>query len=339
MKPFFSYSDEVFEIDDRVQNQIKELSIISSKDNLKSVWAILSNYLVIAALIWTALAVNSLLVSLLCIFLIGCRQHALLILMHDAAHYNLFSNSKINNLISDLACAYPHFITTAGYRRDHFEHHKFVNSDKDPNWISKAGKPEWEFPMGKLKLVIIFLGDLFGRGILRILGIQGHYYKVDNGQKKKETKKKSKSKTRLVYYLTLLGLITYFEGWQTYLIYWMIPLFCVLPLLLRIRILSEHHGLPQTNDLSYSRNYISNFVERYLFSPHNVCYHLDHHLFANVPFHKLPKLHAILKENEDFNKHEYSVDGIFVGGKKTVLKDLTYKTPVYSGGRRSHSSP
>jgi len=49
------------------------------------------------------------LMYLLAIAIIGARQHALLILMHDGVHYRLFRNRRLNDCVSELL-AWPHLV-------------------------------------------------------------------------------------------------------------------------------------------------------------------------------------------------------------------------------------
>jgi len=83
----------------------------------------------------------------LAIMWLGARQHALAILMHDATHYLLFKNRRVNEVVSEVFLAWPLFITTQTYRGGHFAHHRHVNTEKDPDLIRKQRTAsEWEFP-------------------------------------------------------------------------------------------------------------------------------------------------------------------------------------------------
>jgi fatty acid desaturase len=61
--------------------------------------------------------------------------------------------------------------------------------------------------------------------------------------------------------------------------------------------LTQHAGLPE-NVLDHrinSRTILMGPVLRFLYW--NMNYHVEHHMFPLVPYHALPKLHALMKDN------------------------------------------
>ena len=77
---------------------------------------------------------------------IGSRQQALGVLVHDATHYLLFTNRRVNDLVSDLFCAFPLGISTTLYRHTHFKHHRFTNTEGDPDWVWQQQDIDWAWP-------------------------------------------------------------------------------------------------------------------------------------------------------------------------------------------------
>jgi fatty acid desaturase len=70
-----------------------------------------------------------------------------------------------------------------------------------------------------------------------------------------------------------------------------------LPLVMRIRNIAEHAlvGRDQADPLRQARTTHAGFIERALLAPYWVNYHLEHHLFTQVPCWKLPQAHALLQ--------------------------------------------
>src|ERR1700686_3318166 len=97
----------------------------------------------IAAAIYLCERFWSPLLYLLAIAIIGARQHALLILMHDGVHYRLFRNRWLNDWVTEILLAWPNLISARAYRRNHFAHHLYLNTDKDPDWARKRENPDW----------------------------------------------------------------------------------------------------------------------------------------------------------------------------------------------------
>src|SRR5262249_138347 len=82
-----------------------------------------------------------------------------------------------------------------------------------------------------------------------------------------------------------------------YLILWILPLVTVVQAILRLRASAEHGATTDfSSPLTAAR---TNLVPRWLgwlMFPHNVNYHIEHHLYASVPQYNLPVLHRALAE-------------------------------------------
>ena len=65
--------------------------------------------------------------------------------------------------------------------------------------------------------------------------------------------------------------------------------------------------------LTSSRSVVVHPVERFLFAPHHVSYHLEHHLYPGVPFYHLPRLHRLLMHNEQFASQAHITQGFWRG--------------------------
>lgn len=99
----------------------------------------------------------------LAVGLIGAVQHRLAGLGHEGAHYILFKNRVLNELVSDLLCMFPLFSTTEQYRQIHLGHHEYVNDwERDPELIN-LGKTRMmdAFPMTRAQFMVNFGLRLF----------------------------------------------------------------------------------------------------------------------------------------------------------------------------------
>src|SRR5207247_754591 len=93
---------------------------------------------------------------------------------------------------------------------------------------------------------------------------------------------------------------------RAYLLLWWLPLVTVFPACFRIRTAAEHSGLGgeggryrrETVDvLSSTRTVLGNALDRLFLGPHNVSYHIEHHLYPSVPFYRLRELARILRRD------------------------------------------
>lgn len=283
--------------------------------------AILGDWLTIVLAVAVATIVDNLFVTSLSLLVIGSRQHSLLILLHDGAHYRLHPDKPTNDIITNLFIGYPHFVTVASYRKSHMNHHFHVNTNGDPDYVSKQGQSDWEFPKTRFGVLSILARQLCGAGALRILWLMQRYKMV-------EKKQKSPNRTTIigkyVFYSALVALVVWSGYWKEVLLFWMVPLFTFMPLFLRVRSICEHFGLDdKSHDLNHTRNYHPNLFEQILFVPHNVFLHLDHHLFPTIPFYNLPAAHKLLQNLPQYANNAHQSITIFGARGKSVLDDLT----------------
>lgn len=91
----------------------------------------------------------------------------------------------------------------------------------------------------------------------------------------------------------VLGLASVAAGSTVLLLFWIGPVLVGQPFL-RLYLLAEHAGCPQTPDmLRNSRTVQTNALVRRL--AWNMPYHVEHHAYPGVPFHALPAVHERLR--------------------------------------------
>jgi fatty acid desaturase len=103
----------------------------------RSAWratsAILHDVAVLAAAIGAALYFwPNPLVIVAAVIVIGTRQHALFVIAHEAAHYLLFQNRKVNDF-AGRACATVQGLSMCTYRVIHRLHHNNLYGELDPD--------------------------------------------------------------------------------------------------------------------------------------------------------------------------------------------------------------
>lgn len=238
---------------------------------------------------------------------IGSRLHALAILMHEAAHYRLFKNRKINEFIGEVFCAWPITITLKGYRNSHLAHHQHVNTKEDPDW-EDGSKEDYRFPKNKNQMVYALLRNAVGLGF---------YSEFSDTAKSKDFNQIPLSLriAQLTLFATLIACSFIFSFWKLLILFWVVPLITSLIFVLYFRTIAEHYGL-----VSNTRNTIGTFWEKILLAPYNVGFHHDHHLHPGVPWYNLPRLHKVLLRDPEYASTAHTTkDGYFRG----VLKECT----------------
>ncbi len=287
--------------------RVRDLSRI---DGRRALAHVALEWLLIVAVVWGATRIGHPFAWALATLVVGARQHALAALMHDATHYRLLPNRRANDVLAELFLAWPLLITNRGYRRNHLSHHHNLNTANDPDWARKQNE-DWRFPKSRLRMGVLFARDLFG------LTLFAQLRTVRSLSEGAEKPSRTYRWGRLLYYAVIVAWLAWAGLLRVALLYWIVPIFTWLPLILRLRSIAEHFALPE-GALAGTRNTFPSLVERLLLAPKNVGYHLDHHLFPSVPFYRLPDLHTALKASPGYcaSAHETST---YVG----VLREAT----------------
>ncbi len=235
------------------------------------------------------------------IIVIGSRQHALLILGHDASHYRFLPTRSQNDLFANLFLMWPTFASVEGFRKFHSTHHQYTNLSGDGNrhiWYTHDAmgelEPGWRFPKTRLGLGLLllrrafFLTGIFWivRGLVGASLIPSASWMIG---------------AKIAFYSSVIGALTFFEAWEGFLLFWLVP-FCTWHIAVQYtRIICEHSAVASSEEeYAITRTTIPTFLESLLVLPRNVGYHLEHHWYPSVPFYRLPDLHERLMAREGF---------------------------------------
>lgn len=283
------------------REQLRKLSMLNP---LRSSFQIAAEWVLIAAAIYAGAHYwNPLLYVLLVVF-IGARQHALLILMHDGTHYRLFRNRRLNDYVGELLLAWPFFVTMRSYRRNHIAHHLHMNTDRDPDWRRKLDQPQWRFPKHWAEIAWLLFGDVSGLNAIALIRL------ARSLAAEGDEAPRSYVLARLAFYLAAAGLIIISGGLHLFLLYWVVPYFTWLAMILHLRSIAEHFSIPDGAGVRAGvRTTRINKLERLLVAPNNVSYHAEHHRFPSVPFYRLPELHRLLSSAPEFAEVAHLSDG------------------------------
>jgi fatty acid desaturase len=269
----------------------------------RSAWratlAVVEDFAVIAVALAAALAYwPNPLVVLLAILVIGTRQHALFVIAHEAAHYLLFPNRKVNDAVGRF-CATVQGLSMCTYRVIHRLHHNNLYGALDPDTALHGG-----YPRGRRYLVKKLLKDLTGltawKTYAYFLGgapalntaTNVAMRPLDDTSAKLRAEAKHDRNVVVIFHIALIGLFAYTGHLLEYLVLWILPLVTVVQAILRLRAIAEHGATSDfSSPLTAARTNVGPAWLRWLIFPHNVSYHIEHHLYASVPQYHLPELH------------------------------------------------
>ena len=177
------------------------------------------------------------------VMLIGARQHALIILGHDASHFRYLPKRWQNELFGNFFLMWPVFASIEGFRKFHSTHHQYTNLPSDGNrhiWYTHdaAGElePDWVFPKTRAGLALLllrramFLTGMFWivRGLVGSSLIPSPYWIVA---------------ARIAFYACVAGALTVFGAWYAFLLFWIVP-YCTWHIVIQYaRIICEHSAV------------------------------------------------------------------------------------------------
>jgi fatty acid desaturase len=278
---------------------------LSTMNDAKSVWAVFITLMPIALLAWLGASLWTWWAVIPIMFAMAIAQHAFFILAHDAAHYRLFSNRKINDVAGRALGAFAG-ISMCAYRVIHRLHHNHLYTKLDPDVALNGGYPRGKKYLLK-KLAIDLTGLTAYKTYAYFFGRPAKNDDNDNAMRPlDDTSPKLKHDAdidRWVVGGTQIGLpiiIALVFGWaglMKYIVLWVLPMVTVLQAILRVRAISEH-GAPSGFDspLNAARTNQPGFLARLILFPHHVNFHIEHHLFPAVPHYNLPQLHRELAQ-------------------------------------------
>lgn len=285
---------------------IADVRRLSTVSNVHGALAIGAQWAVIVAAFAAAMLSGHWLVWVLAGVVIASRQQALGILMHDGAHYLLFTNRRVNDFVSDLCCAMPLGLSTTLYRATHFRHHRFPNTPGDPDWVLQQADHDWRFPKSRWEAAKLIALSVLGLNLFK--GYRALKQWSPGMNLFRPLSKDLPLTPRIVFVagtiLTYAVIIATRTWWEAILL-WVVPSVTLVNLFNRVRATSEHVGTPGTHELNGTRTILPSWWERLLISPCGINYHIEHHVFPSVPARNLRKLHELLMRQADYRERAH----------------------------------
>ena len=271
-------------------------------DNRKAGLAVVQTLSCIVGLIVVALTMWSFWIVLLVIILIATQQHACFVLAHEAAHYRLFKQRWLNDLVGRGLGAIVG-ISLCTYRVVHRLHHNHLYEVQDPDIPLHGG-----YPRGRTYLL-----KKLGKDLLGFTAYKTYAYffgapaiNVDQEHKKRlldDTAPALRLAARrdrwwVVAIQVFMLLAAILSGYIVeYLLLWILPAVTVLQAMLRLRAICEHGALhDHRSPLTAARTNLLSPSTAWLLFPHHVNYHIEHHLYPAIPHYNLPVCHRELQK-------------------------------------------
>jgi fatty acid desaturase len=266
--------------------------------------ALLAQWVAIAAAVALCELARHPVVYAAAVIVIGARQHALAIMVHDAVHYRFLSQKRWNDWVANLLAGWPVFLPVELFRSAHGPHHRHLGSRRDGNRIawethdaSGALTSEWTYPKS--------LAGLAWKIARRASGWTGLLWIVRGlSTPRKLGWSLPRTLFFIGYYAMVLVCALLADRGREILVYWIVP-YCTWHIAIQyVRLICEHSGrIGNDRDFGSTRSTLPGFVGRALVLPCHVGYHVEHHWYPSVPFYRLPELHRALSETSSFRLH------------------------------------
>lgn len=284
----------------------EEIRELTQASDARGLIALAFDWAVIAGCFALAAAVPHPLVFVAVVVVLGGRQLALAVLMHEASHRSLFRTPWLNHVLGHWLCGAPIWTDLHRYRKHHLHHHAHTGTERDPDLCLID-----PFPTSPTSLARKLGRDLVGwTGLRRIVGLLAMDFDVlrysASGQVLRPPAPPAlgarlRNGARrlapvMLSNLAILGALWAVGHAWLYLL-WLAAWMTTFSLFVRIRSIAEHACTERTPDpLRNTRSIEASLLARAFVAPHGVGYHLEHHMVPTVPFHRLRAMRDLLRE-------------------------------------------
>jgi fatty acid desaturase len=283
---------------------IATLRALSRIDVPRALTTVALDWLVIATAITLALRLDHVAVTILAILVIGGRQHALAVIVHDAVHHRFLPDRRLNDWVAELLVAWPIFLSVRAFRTVHGPHHRFTGEAGDGNrraW--RTHRPdgrltaEWTYPKTPLGLA---------RTLLRRAAVLTGVFWIIRGLVAPFVLRRPPLEllARTAYFVLAAWILTRHAWWHEALVLWLLP-YCTWHMAAQYaRLVCEHSGsIAEHPAFARTRTTMPGPLGRFFVLPHHIGYHIEHHWYPSVPWYNLPRLHRALRRDATFREH------------------------------------
>jgi fatty acid desaturase len=211
------------------------------------------------------------------IVLTALALNAFVLLMHDGMHATLFRNRSANYAVSVLLGS-TFLMSFSAYRIMHTRHHKFLGDPRDPDDYKN-------YVRARLLVWLLHFWRLTLAPLLYLVFIPMLALKYGSHADRRRVL------GEYAFLLAAYSALFRYVPAHTLLLSWLLPLLLVGGMT-AIRGFTQHGITDATDPLLASRTVLPNPIVGFFVLHEN--YHLEHHLFPEIPSYHLPRLHRLI---------------------------------------------
>ena len=290
-------------VDAEELRSFSEPSLLDTFTAIGLLWVEVVVLLAVANLLPRLALTWSIPLGIVVVLLMGLRMNAFGVILHEGSHGLLAKSRKLNDRICNWGIAFWTINSVEEYRPTHRLHHRYLGQERDPDRVF------YLVPARRGALTGLLLQDLFGvtafrRATSRISGTS-----EASGAPVGLLAKPQLLAGKIVTQLIILGQFVLFQGVLRglvfYLVFWLVPIVCMYPMILRLKTITEHYdvGLREANSTHWiARTSYAGWLQNHLVGA-RMEYHFEHHVLPTIPYRGLKKLHRRAGKNDLFVRH------------------------------------
>ncbi len=254
----------------------------------------------------------ALVAGILIVGLMGLRMNAFGVIVHEGSHGFLAKSRKLNDRLCNWAVAFWTINSVEEYRPTHRLHHRYLGQERDPD------RTFYLVPARRGALTGLLLQDLLGvtafrRATNRIAGTS-----QESGAPASLLARPQLLIGKAVTQLVILGQFLLFQGVARgvlfYVVFWLLPIICMYPMILRLKTITEHYdpGLRDPANIRWTaRTSAAGRIQNHVVGA-RMEYHFEHHVLPAIPYPGLKRLHRELGQSGLFEHHGEVLSGGYV---------------------------
>ena len=209
-------------------------------------------------------------------------------LQHEAVHKTPFRSAGLNAAAA-WGAGVVRLLPPVWFQHFHMDHHRYTH---DPVRDPELARP---LPRSRAGLAWYIAAGPYWLGQLRTLVVNAAGWNRDAFVAPSARAAVAReARWFLAIYAVAAGVSILFDN-AALLWLWLLPVLLGEPFL-RIYLLAEHTGCPHVpNMLKNTRTTLTTMLVRFI--AWNMPFHVEHHAYPAVPFHKLPAFHDVLRDH------------------------------------------